>query len=127
MKEGAGATVTAQSAAQHQHQGGGSALWARITDHLPFLRTKRGIAVTVGAILVIVGGGLAGLAALRNRSGDRDGRGGGSATGGVGRNPNAITDDTYFYGLSPPVYPSRECDLSGFLKHPLVCLGGSHR
>lgn len=111
MKESAGATTTTttmtESAARQQH-GGASGLWARVTDHLPFLRTKRGLAVTVGAILVIVGGGLAGLAALRNRNGSQNGRSGGSATGGVGRNPNAITDDSYFYGQSPPVYPSRE-------------------
>lgn len=115
-KKGAGATMTTESAAQH----GKSGLWARVTDHLPFLRTKRGIAVTVVAILVIVGGGLAGLAALRNRN-KSGGSGDGGSTGGVG-NPTAITDDAYFYGLSPPVYPSRKrlprcsCVLPGLSK-----------
>lgn len=112
-KEGA-TTTTAESstAAAAAAAGGGSGsnkpgLWARITNHLPFLRTKRGIAVAVIAILVIIGGGLAGLASLRNQSND-DVDLGGAADGGSGTlNPNAITDDAYFYGQSPPVYPSR--------------------
>lgn len=108
MKEGA--TATTAAAAQSTAGGSKPGLWARITHHLPFLRTKRGIAVAVIAILVIIGGGLAGLAALRNRSNEAGGLGG--AAGG-GTNANAITDDVYFYGQSPPVYPSR-----GFLFSP---------
>lgn len=110
-KEGA-TTTTAESSTAAAAAGGGSGsnkpdLWARITNHLPFLRTKRGIAVAVIAILVIIGGGLAGLASLRNQSND-DVDLGGAADGGSGTlNPNAITDDAYFYGQSPPVYPSR--------------------
>jgi len=45
---------------------------------------------------------LLGLLALRNR-------GGGSSGGSVAVAQDIITDDTYFYGQSPPVYPSREC------------------
>ncbi|KXX74247.1 putative beta-glucosidase M [Madurella mycetomatis] len=51
-------------------------------------------------ILVIIGGGLAGLAALpRSGGAASDGGDGGTDVG-------AIIDDTYFYGQSPPVYPS---------------------
>lgn len=76
--------------------GGGS--W--IARHLPFLKTKRGITITVAAILLIIGGGLAGLAALPKKS----------ATGagdGAGDSGDSITSDEHFYGQSPPVYPSR--------------------
>lgn len=104
MKEGP--TATATTAAAAGQAAGKPGLWQRITHYLPFLRTKRGIAVAVIAILVIVGGGLAGLAALRNRSNQSNGLGAGS--GGGGTSANAITNDVYFYGQSPPVYPSRE-------------------
>jgi beta-glucosidase len=50
--------------------------------------------------LVIIGGGLAGLAALPKQSG--------SWVGQDGDDGDVITDDAYFYGQSPPVYPSRE-------------------
>lgn len=60
------------------------------------------------AILVIIGGGLAGLAALRNRSGSSSGS---SGSGNGGNNPNAIQSDTHFYGQSPAVEPSRKCHL----------------
>lgn len=97
-KEGATATKSAAAVSK-------PGIWTRVTNRLPFLQTKRGVAVTTIAILVIIGGGLAGLAALRNRNG-----GGGSGSGGSGgtSNPNTITSDAHFYGLSPPVYPSRE-------------------
>jgi beta-glucosidase len=52
--------------------------------------------------LVIIGGGLAGLAALPKRSGSWSG------AGQDGDGGDVITDDAYFYGQSPPVYPSRE-------------------
>lgn len=102
-KEGVTATTTKQGAAA-AHPG----LWTRITNHLPFLKTKRGIVVTVAAILIIIGGGLAGLAALHKRNGGSSGDGSGADGDGDGVSPNAITSDTHFYGLSPPVYPSRE-------------------
>ena len=52
-------------------------------------------------LLIIIAGGLAGLAALP--------RGGGSGSGVVGvAAQDVITNDTHFYGQSPPVYPSRE-------------------
>lgn len=88
------------------NSGAGTGASARKTgflNRLPFLRTKRGIAVTVITILVIIGGGLAGLAALRGRHGDS-----GSGSSRSGGTSNVITSDTHFYGLSPPVYPSRE-------------------
>lgn len=109
-KEGAVATTTTKqggAAAAAAHPG----LWTRITNHLPFLRTKRGIAVTVVAILVIIGGGLAGLAALHDRNSGADGDGSGADGDGDGLSPDAITSDTHFYGRSPPVYPSRESGL----------------
>ncbi|POS71612.1 beta-glucosidase 2 [Diaporthe helianthi] len=79
-------------------------LRTRITDRFPFLRRKRGIAIVALAVLLMIGGGLAGLAALPNRSGSSFG---GSASGnGPANNPNAIKSDTYFYGQSPAVEPS---------------------
>lgn len=64
------------------------------------------------AILVIIGGGLAGLAALRNRSpGNREsssgGSGGDGSGGDRGSDPDAVKSDVYFYGDSPAIYPSR--------------------
>lgn len=94
-----GATATAASSSR-------PGLWTRITNRFPFLQRKRGVAIVVIAILVIIGGGLAGLAALRNRSGSSSGNAG--SGGGTGNNPNAIQSDTYFYGQSPAVEPSRE-------------------
>lgn len=95
-----GATATAASS-------GRPGLWTRITNRFPFLQHKRGVAIVVIAILVIIGGGLAGLAALPNRSGSSSGSGG--SGNGAGDNPNAIQSDTHFYGQSPAVEPSREC------------------
>jgi len=74
------------------------------THRFPFLHTRKGIIITVLVVLVIIGGGLAGLAALpKHRNG---GQGGGDSGGGGGS--GQITDDSYFYGQSPAVYPSRE-------------------
>lgn len=55
-------------------------------------------------ILVIIGGGLSGLAALHNRSSGN----GGSSSDGSGSGSDAIKSDAYFYGDSPAVYPSRK-------------------
>lgn len=82
-------------------------LWTRITNRFPFLQHKRGIAIVVIAILVVIGGGLAGLAALPNRSGSSSGSGG--SGNGAEDKPNAIQSDTHFYGQSPAVEPSRKC------------------
>ncbi|KAL1840487.1 hypothetical protein VTJ49DRAFT_439 [Mycothermus thermophilus] len=73
-----------------------------LAQRFPFLKTKRGIALVVLAVLVVIGGGLAGLAALPkgNGTGSSAGQGDGDGDGEL------ITDDGYFYGLSPPVYPS---------------------
>ncbi|KAB5535125.1 beta-glucosidase [Coniochaeta sp. 2T2.1] len=71
----------------------------------PFLHTRKGIIITVVVVLVIIGGGLAGLAALpkhNNKESSSGGKGGGGGTG------DEIQDDSYFYGQSPPVYPSPE-------------------
>jgi hypothetical protein len=66
----------------------------KLRDRFPFLYLKKGIAIVVGVLLLIIGGGLAGLAALpRGESSDAE---------------RAIVDDSFFYGLSPPTYPSRE-------------------
>ena len=74
----------------------------------PFLHTKKGIIITLLVVLVIIGGGLAGLAALpKHRDGQESG---GDSTGdGSGGNGDVITDDSHFYGESPGVYPSRKC------------------
>lgn len=65
----------------------------KLRDRFPFLYSKKGIAVVVGVLLLVIGGGLAGLAALpRGESSDAE---------------RAIADDSFFYGLSPPTYPSR--------------------
>lgn len=107
-----GATATAASS-------GRPGLWTRITDRFPFLQHKRGVALVVIAILVIIGGGLAGLAALHNRSGSSSGSGG--SGNGSGNNPNAIQSDTHFYGQSPAVEPSRKClsSMNGCYRRPL--------
>ncbi|KAA8634208.1 hypothetical protein SMACR_06603 [Sordaria macrospora] len=73
-----------------------------ISRHLPFLKTKRGIVITVAVILLIIGGGLAGLAALPKK-GNKSPAGAGDGADGLG---DSITSDEYFYGQSPPVYPS---------------------
>ncbi|KAL2758087.1 glycoside hydrolase family 3 protein [Sodiomyces alcalophilus JCM 7366] len=73
-------------------------VFQRFRDRFPFLKTRRGIAVVVIVILAIIGGGLAGLAALPSRKK--------SGSGDV----EPITDDAFFYGLSPPVYPSPEIE-----------------
>lgn len=116
MKEAA--TTMATTRAAPAAGGSSPGLWTKITNALPFLKTKRGIAVAVIAILVIIGGGLAGLAALRNRSNKTSGSG---DTSGGGTNANAITNDVYFYGQSPPVYPSRECFLPSLLVESFWC------
>ncbi|CAK7235414.1 hypothetical protein SBRCBS47491_009285 [Sporothrix bragantina] len=83
---------------------------------LSFLRTQRGLAFTVFSILLIVGGSLSRLASVCshnnvNNNGDNSvlharatlvTRDDDNAT----VVPGLITDDTYFYGESPPVYPS---------------------
>lgn len=94
-----GATATAASSSR-------PGLWTRVTDRFPFLQHKRGIAIVVMAALLIIGGGLAGLAALPNRSASSSG--GAGSGNGAGDNPNAIKSDTYFYGQSPAVEPSRK-------------------
>ncbi|KAK5629163.1 hypothetical protein RRF57_004878 [Xylaria bambusicola] len=70
----------------------------------PILQKKRGKALVVFlAILPLFG--LLGLLALRNHHG---GSGNDGASGSEG---DHITDDTFFYGQSDPVYPSRKCVL----------------
>lgn len=74
----------------------------------PFLHTRKGIIVTVVVVLVIIGGGLAGLAALPKHRNEGGGSGGSGGSGGGGSGGSGqITDDSYFYGQSPGVYPSR--------------------
>lgn len=100
-----GTVTTAHASAAAAAKGRNPGLWTRITNRAPFLQTKRGVFVTIGAILLIVGGGLAGLAALRNR--EDDGSGSARGIGGGAASSNAITSDLAFYGQSPPFYPSR--------------------
>ena len=61
---------------------------------LNLLCTTRGIPLVVPMLLKIIGAGLAGLAALPHVNGQTT-------------NTSEITSDTFFYGDSPPVYPSR--------------------
>lgn len=101
------ATTTASASAAAAPAKAG--LWTRFTDKVPFLKTKKGLVITIIAILVIIGGGLAGLAALPNRSGNGSDEPTGS--GGGASSQNAIASDSFFFGQSPPVYPSRESGL----------------
>ncbi|RYP11343.1 hypothetical protein DL766_010057 [Monosporascus sp. MC13-8B] len=73
--------------------------FGRLKRRFPILQRKRGTALLV-ALLVLPLFGLLGLLALRNSSGDDDGVAGGADA------QDLITDDTYFYGQSEPVYPS---------------------
>ncbi|KAI0913997.1 beta-glucosidase M [Ustulina deusta] len=66
----------------------------------PFLQKKRGVALVV-ALAILPLFGLLGLLALRNRHSSSPT---GSNTPGSGN--GIITDDTFFYGQSEPVYPS---------------------
>ncbi|KAK3365825.1 beta-glucosidase [Lasiosphaeria ovina] len=71
-----------------------------MAQRFQFLKRKR-YALPIG-LLLIIGAGLAGLAALRN-----GGSGPGpAANSGDGGDAAAITSDVHFYGQSPPVYPS---------------------
>lgn len=71
-----------------------------LTRKLPFLTTRRGKIITIIVILLIIGGGLAGLAALPRNSD------GGKNEGSTGAVAGVFTSDTQFYGQSPPVYPA---------------------
>ncbi|KAI8629952.1 beta-glucosidase M [Xylariaceae sp. FL1651] len=74
--------------------------FGRLKQRFPILQKKRGVALLV-ALAVLPLFGLLGLLALRNRHGSASN---GNGTGGTGG--DTITDDTYFYGQSEPVYPS---------------------
>ena len=76
---------------------------SRLTQRFPFLKTRRGIAILVAVLLLIIGGGLAGLAALHRGAAAQSTDYSTPSQNGTG----FITSDTYFYGQSPPVYPSR--------------------
>ncbi|KAI4861740.1 glycoside hydrolase family 3 protein [Hypoxylon rubiginosum] len=78
-----------------------STWWGRLQQRYPVLQKKRGKALLV-ALMILPLFGLLGLLALRNRG---DGGSGGGA-GGADGDTQLITDDTYFYGQSEPVYPS---------------------
>jgi hypothetical protein len=93
-------TATTVTTTPSAYAAGRSSWQSKLTQRFPFLRKKRGIAIVVLVILIIIGGGLAGLAALPKHSG--------SWSGADGDDGDVIMDDAYFYGQSPPVYPSRE-------------------
>ncbi|KAI1637021.1 beta-glucosidase M [Biscogniauxia mediterranea] len=82
-----------------------STWFGRLKHRFPILEKKRGVALVI-AIMILPLFGLLGLLALRNR-----GAGGGAATAGA--SGDFITDDTYFYGQSEPVYPSPAMTGSG--------------
>jgi beta-glucosidase len=75
---------------------------SRMQQRFPILGKKRGKALAL-LILCLPLLGLLGLLALRN------GGGNGTPSGGTGSGNTSgpLTDDTYFYGQSEPVYPSR--------------------
>ncbi|KAI0601324.1 glycoside hydrolase family 3 protein [Biscogniauxia sp. FL1348] len=75
-----------------------STWFGRLKHRFPILGRKWGVALVV-AIMILPLFGLLGLLALRNHGA----RGGAAAAGASG---DLITDDTYFYGQSEPVYPS---------------------
>ncbi|KAI1778099.1 glycoside hydrolase family 3 protein [Hypoxylon cercidicola] len=85
-----------------------STWWGRLQQRFPILQKKRGKALLV-ALLILPLFGLLGLLALRNRG---DG-GSGNGAGGADGSSELITDDTYFYGQSEPVYPSPAMTGSG--------------
>ncbi|RYP28561.1 hypothetical protein DL767_007167 [Monosporascus sp. MG133] len=72
--------------------------FGRLKRRFPILQKKRGKALLV-ALLVLPLFGLLGLLALPNRGGD-------DGVAGEANAQDLITDDTYFYGQSEPVYPS---------------------
>lgn len=75
-------------------------------QRFPILQRKRGVALVI-AIMVLPLFGLLGLLALRNRGGNGSDSAGGAGSSGL------VTDDTYFYGQSEPVYPSPTMTGSG--------------
>ncbi|KAH9906814.1 glycoside hydrolase family 3 protein [Xylariomycetidae sp. FL2044] len=77
-----------------------STWWARLKQRFPILNKKRGKALLI-LIMILPLFALLGLLALRNG----DGGGGGADAAGT-NGGDFITDDTYFYGQSEPVYPS---------------------
>ncbi|CAK7199668.1 hypothetical protein SEUCBS139899_002351 [Sporothrix eucalyptigena] len=56
-------------------------------------------------VVLVLGGGLSGLAALRTRK-HNNSDGADNPSGSTSTTPGIITNDTSFYGESPPVYPS---------------------
>ncbi|KAI0864338.1 beta-glucosidase M [Xylaria cubensis] len=72
-----------------------------LKQRFPILQKKRGKAL-VAALIIIPLLGLLGLLALRNRHGGTPASGNGEG----GQGGDVVMDDTYFYGLSEPVYPS---------------------
>ncbi|KAI0186452.1 beta-glucosidase [Xylaria flabelliformis] len=78
-----------------------------LKQRFPILQKKRGKAL-VAALIIIPLLGLLGLLALRNRHGGTSA--GGNGEGGQG---DVVMDDTYFYGLSEPVYPSPSTNGTG--------------
>ncbi|KAK6082832.1 cel3e secreted beta-glucosidase [Seiridium cupressi] len=75
--------------------------FSRLKRRFPILSKKRGKALLI-FVLCLPLLGLLGLLALRN-SGSAGAAG---SNGGSSGTEGAVTDDTYFYGQSAPVYPS---------------------
>ncbi|KAI1438507.1 beta-glucosidase M [Xylaria sp. CBS 124048] len=78
----------------------------KLKDRFPILRKKRG-KVLIAALVILPFFGLLGLLALRNRHGSG---GAGAAQDSEG---DVITNDSFFYGQSEPVYPAPPMDGSG--------------
>lgn len=73
-----------------------------LRKRFPLLQRKRGVALVL-ALVAIPLLGLLGLLALRNRHGSAS-----SDNGAQGMQGDVVTNDTFFYGQSEPVYPSRK-------------------
>ncbi|KAI1154432.1 beta-glucosidase M [Nemania diffusa] len=71
-----------------------------LRKRFPLLQRKRGVALVL-ALVAIPLLGLLGLLALRNRHGSAS-----SDNGAQGMQGDVVTNDTFFYGQSEPVYPS---------------------
>ncbi|CAK7274258.1 hypothetical protein SEPCBS119000_006077 [Sporothrix epigloea] len=76
----------------------------RKSSKMPCPKTRRGIVASLVTVVLLVSGGLTGLAALQTTAVKKY-----SALQARGDSvPGLITEDTHFYGQSPPVYPSPE-------------------
>ncbi|KAJ9156061.1 Beta-glucosidase [Pleurostoma richardsiae] len=77
----------------------------RLGRRFPWQKNKKRFAIWLAVLLLIIGGGLSGLAALRHHS-EAKGASSQSSSGDGDPSGDSITNDSHFYGQSPPAYPS---------------------